>query len=682
MLRAIAHKTKREERREANEASLVSYRYEGSLLRGGRTTADSTTQYIKRVAFIFSQLRRSEKPNLPGVKEYDQVLERVAPSGNMPALTALWAQLSGKTADDFSSRKLGKNLFQDAPAPGVEPSGKTYVHIMLGISRHLAQQIERAHRAHITSNMWKGQGKKKARKQAESAAAVSRGTARYGQEVAPQARVAVQLASARTISLLQDMFERKVKPDKLTLDLALRMLRMDGNLQGIRMLIKGAFSIDLTYPDSDPTITEESKVKQLAPDVHTVNTLVMAFGEQGTISEMISAYETITRPLPTRKVNADISAEKTENLFTTDWRGIFRKDAEGQSGEEGKNTLDEGPKTSVYSHPLAIMPNTTTLTVMIKHCCTAPNPSRMVAVPRNSDSRRAQMNAKDHIAREEGEYVGVASYLLSETIDWQQKETTRIAVQLGVVMPSVESVLAKVIECTKECESKADLPVEMDSYELVGKLTEGSSEPVIVSVNLPNDFVPYFLPPGVTVNFDMIQPISSHASRKRSADFSRWRWLIGETQRSIANKVVELQVLNQGIEQWETASVTADNSRHLSGRALRTFVTALKKQKRMVRNEINNLSTHLVETLLIRFATLRYRRKQKQLQRIIKKEGETMQVEAAKKEVEKRKQKAALQREEARLLEIEAIETGQETQQQERIQMQGMTIPAVEPVYK
>ncbi|UZJ50991.1 hypothetical protein CBS101457_000311 [Exobasidium rhododendri] len=650
VLRSIAHKTDREQRKEASKDALFTYRYEGSQLQGAKLEGDDVSLYIQRVAFIFSQLRRSERPNLPGVKEYDQVLERLAPGGNMPALTALWAQMSGNVLGDFSSPSRRSNAAKAvAEMPliaGIEPSAKTYVHLMLGISRHLADQIERAHRQFITSEMWRGQGKKKVRKQKESATAASKGTALFGQAVAPRARLAVQLASARCISLLRDMFERGVEPEKLTLDLALRMLRMDGNLSGIKLLIRGVYAIDLDNPDTDPRVTETSQRPVLTPDVHTLNTILMAFGEHGTVSEMISAYETISRPLPVKERNAGEASHLSTNLFSTDWRGIFAKDV-AVVKEESDNVLDiDEPEVLPYRHPRAVVPNTTTMTVMIKHCNTAPNPARMVAVPLAEGSKRAQVIAKDHLARQNGDYVGVASYLLAEAVDWQEHEINRIAMQIGVLTPNIEEIQAKVVQWTQECQDAAALPAEMDKYEFVRKASEEGAVDM-TEITLPQDFVPHFLPPALTVNYDMILPISSYASRRRTADFTLWKWIIAQTQCSIANKVAELQILHQGINHWEDVRSSADEfGAHLSKQALRSFIIALRKQKRMVRSEINLMGSHLIESLLMRFAALRFLRKEKKKQRNLKREGERRKVEEMWQVVERRKELAAKQKEE------------------------------------
>ena len=688
VLVALTHKTKLEKRLAGMEPSLVTYRYEGSLLDGGNVR--NITSYLQRVAFIFSQLRQSEEEGVPNVKDYDHVLSRLAPGGNMPALTALWAQMTGGGVDDLGTRKRYRSVLgQIESREGIEPSRLTYLHLMMGINRHLTGQIERAHRQQITNAIWRGQGKRRKKKETASALAASKGTARYGQEVAPQARMAVKLSSARTISLLQDMFQRNIRPGKMTLDLALRMLRMAGNLEGLRMLIKVAFAIDFKNPDTDPRVIEGRKITPvLTPNVHTLNTIVMAFGEHGTVSEMVLAYETLSRPLLMREVEASVETEEqvdSGSPFATDWRGIFKRDAEvGQSSEEGSLLGHEETRDAAdtpYYHPLAVMPNTTTMATMIKSCCSAPDPSRMVAAPDREGGRAMRAKEEDLAIRQDGGYIHVACYLLTEAVELQKQETARMARQLGVEMPRSDDMLAKVVAWTTECEglakkaSETSTPDEKeDKYAFVRRLAEEGKEPAAPSVEAADDFAPHFLPPALAVNYHMIQPIALHASRKRSAGFALWRFLIDKTQQAIAIKVCEQKILSAAIDRWGelierqdegetslegeaeaseeaafvTSADTAKVSHHLSQNTVGSLLTALRKQRRMVRGEVNALGSSFIETMIQRFAVLRSLRKAKRRRQDARQREDTKQMEDALRDEEQRRLRIAAQREQER----------------------------------
>jgi hypothetical protein len=671
VLRAISRKPRRQAERQNDTQELVKYRYRGALLSGSRKAPEHVSSYLQRVLFIFAQLKQSEKGNVPSIIDYDTVLERLAPGGNMPALSALWAHLTGSNTEDFSIPKASR-AHSEAVETQHRPSQRTYLHLMMGISRHLSAQIERLQKQVNSDEIWKGQGKRRQRKADARALAASRGQVSYGQQVNPQVRRAVRLASARTMSLLEDMIHRQIKPVKITLDLAMRMLRMDGNIQGIKVLLK-AFGVDLENPDADARLQAAvDENLRLSIDVHTLNTLLMALGEQSTVSEMITAYETLTRPLKSTEVNEDAVEEVQGNLFATDWRGIFKRDIAEEGREEvlsqDGGSLEEAP----YKHPLAILPNTTTLTVMIRHCCNAPDSARMVAGMQKRNSKEARIKQDDHESREEGDYLSVAFYILSEAIALQEQETVRMASQIGVDMPSIDILSEKVEMMLEKLVEEAEKPIEADKEGFFAQVLEESKEEIVSSFKLPDDFVPHYLPPALGINYDMIQPIVKHISRRRTADFARWRWLVSQVQRVISIKIAELQVIHQGIYKWEQVREASVYGPHLSNEGLKSLVIALRKQRRMVRTEILVLSTNLIDRIMKRFAALRTLRRSRRIKRLARNKEERLQLLQVKVAEEEKKQKASLQRQQAR-------EDREALQQQDEVMT---TIPAVEPVYK
>jgi len=692
VLKVISQKPKRQKLREELDDSVVSYRYRGALLSGSRKAApDHTASYFQRVLFIFSRLRQCENEDLPSIKDYDVVLERLAPGGNMPALTALWAHLTGITSDDFSKGKGIQRLFH--VGNNHRPTARTYMHFMMGISRHLSAQIQRIHKQTISNDIWKGQGRRRERKEKASSVAASKGQARYGQEVSSQARNAVRLASARTVALLEDMIERRIKPEKITVDLAMRTLRMDGNLGGIKVLLK-VFGIDLENPDADSRTQPGEERERFGTDVHTLNTIIMAFGEQATVSEMLTAYETLTRPLPikdgvigeglgqVRPVEEGDEMQTQGNLFATDWRGIFQRGVEGAPGEEGKenSSLDAEAEAEAIvhevahcEHPQAILPNTTTLTVMIKHCCNAPDPARMVAGEQAVGTSKALIKQEDHVARDEGDYLGVACYLLSEAVDIQERDTTRMCHQLGVEMPSVQVLCGKIETLLQECQGDLTTPGEMDKESFFEKILEESRE-TLSSPKLAEDFVPHYLPPALAVNYDMIAPIVKIVSRQRTANIPRWRWVIAQTNRAMAIKLAELQVIHHAIDKWKQVGEATDYEPNLSNESLKTLLTALRKQRRMIRTEILMLGTNMIDRMLDRFAALTWRRRRRQKARFARREEERELLLQSQAEDKEKRGRAALLKQQQREEEAE--------EREQMIPQEANVISAVEPVYK
>ncbi|EPQ28959.1 uncharacterized protein PFL1_03249 [Pseudozyma flocculosa PF-1] len=249
----------------------------------------SVREYMHRVNVIFREMRRlsraassPEQQQLPTLSDYNHVLSRLALGGHIGVMANLWNELTGVSAK--------RNASAAAVEQPLVPNRATYRELMVGLTKHASDQTERVQKAEASAAV------KTKRSLEKSARAAAGGLAKYGQILAPSARGAAILAALRTMALLKDMRDHDVQPNQLTRDLAARTLRLAGHLDGLNMLMKQAYGIDLTAPGSTAAAGSDRDFPR--PTVHTLNTVLMTLGEQATVPEMIAAYETIVRPTP------------------------------------------------------------------------------------------------------------------------------------------------------------------------------------------------------------------------------------------------------------------------------------------------------------------------------------------------------------------------------------------------
>jgi hypothetical protein len=431
---------------------LVAFRPGGQLTTTQRSSSilvdDTIHQYLTRATTLFEHMRRlsaelttplastsSALPDIeahPDMADYNHVLDVIAPSGNMMALTRLWREIQEQSTAEEQKRYQPRRsllgwLFPDAgptPAPPLlEPNRRTYQAMMLGLSRHLANSLVRSHAAALRAGT-RSERKKLGKAERRAARIQAREEWLQSKIKGPpqvRARTAADIDARRAVELLDDMAKRGVTPDVVTLDLAARMLRLAGHMPALKALLRVSYGVDLDALDAQPERPAESKLT-----VHTLNTILMALGEHESVPKMIAAYETITRPLPRGEQLAEAAEEAPQgSLFAMNWRDLRPRDEAASETQASQADDDDAPLP--YSHPDAITPNLTTYKTLIKHACTAPNASQ-VATPALGDWGRKM----EDLARQEGQYLCVAQYVLVEAVESYEDEVRRMAVQLGV----------------------------------------------------------------------------------------------------------------------------------------------------------------------------------------------------------------------------------------------------------
>ncbi|KAH9853746.1 hypothetical protein C2E23DRAFT_93213 [Lenzites betulinus] len=172
----------------------------------------------------------------------------------------------------------------------------------------------------------------------------------------------VEDVTTHGIRILRDMNVNNVAYTSDNVDLAFRILKETLNMEGFTALMKGAYGIDLAYPDRSPLEfwekeSESSESSEdsapegegLASQLPTrmpftssaLNTALDYLGRAGNVSKMVQLFEVATNPLPSSTSNPTFDEDDDDFGYSN-------------------------PQVAPYSSP-HIRPNTTTFHVMLRH---------------------------------------------------------------------------------------------------------------------------------------------------------------------------------------------------------------------------------------------------------------------------------------------------------------------------
>ena len=147
-----------------------------------------------------------------------------------------------------------------------------------------------------------------------------------------------------TVETLREMFDRRIRPSSMSLDLAFRVLSEAYDLKGLAELLRAGYGVDLDYLDSPPmdaaSVPSTSTAGSSPLSTNFLNSLLETLGRWGQISKMVYVFETLTNPLPT--------PAKTDDTYDDD--------------EDDFTPIQQEWK------PPSAEPNTTTFNTLIKHC--------------------------------------------------------------------------------------------------------------------------------------------------------------------------------------------------------------------------------------------------------------------------------------------------------------------------
>ncbi|KAJ1029955.1 hypothetical protein NDA16_000868 [Ustilago loliicola] len=637
-------------------------------------------EYMRRVQIIFRDMRlhssivpsiSSTTDSLPSLADYNHVLSRLAPGGHIGPMSAIWNEINGV------SPKAGSQ--------GLHPNEYTYRELMIGLSRHATEQIERKQKEEA-SKMFNYSGKKKHLE--TSARAAAAGMARFGQVLAPSARAAAILAALRTMALFKDMKDHAVTPNQITLDFAARTLRLAGHIDGLHLLMQQAYGIDLSSPDSPESAQKQSS--GVAPTTHTLNTILMALGEQASVPEMVAAYETLAKPLPPDSAHADTSSSG-EGIFSTNWKDIFNsmRNRDAEVDQQG-NSADETsiPDIFAYKNPRRIHPNTKTFQILLCHCCSEVDPLRSpVALKTEGGTSSVNTLAKESTEmalaemqdggpraaemerRNKGAYTLFAKSLLSEALDRSEELLRLTARNLGIDIELPQQTATAPTSPSKQAES-----VETQTAERAGT-AQIRPEYLGVSVTpgkaLDADFLPILEPPTFSVTAVMMEPLFSLASQ--SKNMGDLRWIRSTLSKALQNKAAEAQVIDAA---WRVYSARFSKARELvasSGSTTEpklddledlaplklndqkqsevyTFLHRLRQQHRLAARQAQGLEQLLYDRLDDRMHDLATRRNHKKMQRVYNHRERRLKAEQQRIEDEEREAARKTQAAEARRL--------------------------------
>lgn len=624
------------------------------------TAQNPVRDYMRKVQIIFRDMRlysatvpmtSATGESLPCLADYNHVLFRLAPGGHIGPMSSIWNEMSA--------------LSSKADSTCFPPNRHTYRELMVGLSRHSTEQIERVQKSEASKTFNYSR-----RDMEKSARAAASGAARYGQELAPSARAAAILAALRTMALLKDMKDHGVTPNQMTLDFAARTLRLAGHIDGLHLLMQQAYGIDLASPDS-----ANPSRSSLAPSTHTLNTILMTLGEQATVPEMVAAFETLAKPLPVKSAQAEASSSG-ESLFSTNWKDVFSSMRNRNAEIEQGSTTDESslPEIFPYSYPHRISPNTETFKILIRHCCAEVDPLRSpVALKTEGQSKSVATLAKEATEsalaemkdggpraaemerRRKGAYIMFAKSLISEALDRSDELLQLTARNFGIDLQhgNQNAAEAGLQTASEEIADTAEArPEHLRMTAVPGRAMD------------PN-FLPILEPPSFSVTASMIEPFLSLASSRKS--LGELRWIRSALSRALANKAAEAQVIDtaylvynarfakarqfasvkgpeqQGLDELQDLAPLQVNDQKPA--EVFAFLSLLRRQHLLAAKQAQALEQLLYDRLDERVRDLSLRRTRRQMERALGHREERLRVQQQKLEEEEmelqRKKQAA-----------------------------------------
>ncbi|WFC93896.1 hypothetical protein MBRA1_000522 [Malassezia brasiliensis] len=434
-------------------------------------TASDARVYLSRVQALLQNMHA--EPGAVRVSDYHTALEALAYGGHFPEMKVLLDEMRARCASE----------------PALTPNSDTYNVLFRGLFVHAQREMQALQRAYgyvLNPTM---HGRKRARS-----------TAGDGDAVKAVQHFAQQTAREAT-SLIQEMQQRAVRPSTHTLDIAARVLRITGQLPALLALLRTGFGVDVVTPDAD----RGEPVHPCKPTTQTLNTVLMALGEHANVSNMVSAYESMTQALP---VGGD---EASAEAADTDAGALVRR----------ARTSD------VRSVP----PNAKTFSILLKHACTAADTLFLAAalVPRRR-SLLSRMTSLDEPVgfstqhdlhteigrRMRGYYMSVARYVLDDCVDRYAAQVALLCRALQIDAPgldaSADEVGAAVTEarCAWKDMDGVDAPLRAMPLAHVEAAEEAAAARVT------------FVPPSVGVSLEMVYPVVSLASRRRASTQLVW----------------------------------------------------------------------------------------------------------------------------------------------------------------
>lgn len=392
-----------------SEWEAVATREIRSKMRSGMNSEISTINslsqtYVDRVVFVLERLREvgareaGDATAGPSIEDYNHVLSHAAEAGDTSLADLVWQQI----------HELD-----------LQPNTQSYLLMIRANSRSIVS---------IANSPWSAQQRTHGRGHAEP----------QDQKMA----VASRTAAAKAVQLIQEMIARGLTPDRNIIDYTLKLLRLGGHFKSFQLLLKMAYSVDLTLLDAQSSEALPAGRPQIS--TQTLNSILLALGERKSVSEMLSAFEILTSSAPLEAESklapgnspqgADAASQSAtpagvepedpavRSTFKGFIKDLFYTDAAAlsHSGVLGAGDLAQGnlPSSEPSTTSLAVLPNKATFDNLISHCCGAVEGS---GVPE-----------AEVVARQKGTYRIVVRYLLNDALDRYRLSLRQMVSTLGL----------------------------------------------------------------------------------------------------------------------------------------------------------------------------------------------------------------------------------------------------------
>lgn len=260
-------------------------------------------------------------PRIPHIHEskFQAIIRNIRASGHIPALDDYHTILSQFAAVGNYPGSI--EVYQEAKSVGHSPTAKTVGLVLQAMAHRLTLPI----------------------------------TKRTRQQVIDETRKIYN-------DLLADIREHNIPLVPANMDLSLRILKENMDLEAFEALMRWAYGIDLSYPDRvplelleklrSPPIDGEDSAGQVPMPFSTsaLNTTIDFLGSLGNVSKMTQAFEVLTQPLPRGQ----------DHFFST-----FEDDEDDVGAVLDKSRLSFTPPHAE--------PNTTTYSMLIRYASRAGN---------------------------------------------------------------------------------------------------------------------------------------------------------------------------------------------------------------------------------------------------------------------------------------------------------------------
>lgn len=507
--------------------AMLAPRVKADANQSGSVLASSSPreakEYSRKVDFVIEQLDRAaargEEDAALNLIHYNSILLEAGNTGNVDLARSIWRRMTNVS--------------------GIEPDADSYRSYLLALHTSVrALPVEP--------------------RNATSGAARDR-------------HVAVLSRCADTaLGLVRKMGQDDIRVKDEELLWLVDMQARAGRVDRIRSILKERFGVDLgasSFMPSGASLMFQADGR--APSLF--GAIVDALGELGTVSEMMGAFETLRVASSDPEVG-DATREQNDVVeLKTDFIGTFSRLFKGDESEAATAAAAQATAADSSASLGTAPPAEAASLAEVRHILTPTasvyrNLIRHASFPSAALEKEGASAAQtaEAAARERGQYIPLARYLVDEALDAYELEVRDLVRSLGAT-----------VKVSKE---GADTSPEI--------VFDGS-----------DSFLPTFDIAMTTASRDLLHPLRSRAQRLQSV--SLLDIVLQKTQRARALLALEHQLLTSASVHWRQVLTQQSqyNSRPAQ-RRLRRFFTALRAREVILESELEGLKAWTEERLM------------------------------------------------------------------------------------